>query len=93
MNTLVDDSARFLPYSSPFHSYPLLRSRTRVASDSTSRQNLDLRPLRVAIALRETTDTGRRICQYEIPGGGTCHDRTCADVHLADFEPDGMVTT
>jgi len=27
-------------------------------------------------------DVGRRICQYEIPGGGWCRDEECEDVHL-----------
>lgn len=102
-------AASFSPYSSPFFSYPLLRSRARVVTDLTSASALpsrdasrllggnkvvipDLRPLRVAVVLRETNDTGRRICQYEIPGGGLCRDKTCTDVHLADFEPDGMVS-
>ncbi|KAI5118806.1 hypothetical protein M0805_005148 [Coniferiporia weirii] len=112
----------FTDYSSPFHSYPLLRSRSRVVADLASevhspscvsfsslssilpsadeRVNTtqktaipDLRPLRVAVILREVgSDLDRRICQYEVPGGGMCRDKTCADVHLGDLEPDDHET-
>ena len=50
----------------------------------------DLRPLRVAVTLREVGDgEGRRICQFEVPGGGVCADKSCTDLHLNDLEPDG----
>ncbi|KAL5519886.1 hypothetical protein ACEPAG_1546 [Sanghuangporus baumii] len=49
----------------------------------------DLRPLRVAVASREAGDgEGRRICQFEVPGGGVCADKTCTDLHINDLEPD-----
>ncbi|KAL5501738.1 hypothetical protein ACEPAH_8998 [Sanghuangporus vaninii] len=49
----------------------------------------DLRPLRVAVASREVGDgEGRRICQFEVPGGGVCADKTCTDLHINDLEPD-----
>lgn len=97
----------FSTYSSPFYSYPLLRSRSRVVADLEPKNHLlssssvtsslsfsssvpDLRPLRVAVMSREAgNDFGRRICQFEVPGGGVCHDKTCTDMHLGDLEPNG----
>lgn len=50
----------------------------------------DLRPLRVAVLLREVGgDPDKRLCQYEIPGGGICRDKTCSDLHIGDLQPDG----
>lgn len=95
----------FHSYDSPFRSYPLLRSRSRVVSDletvtylTSSRPSTedlkmhvpDLRPLRVAVLLREVGgDPEKRLCQYEIPGGGICRDKTCSDLHIGDLQPDG----
>jgi len=28
-------------------------------------------------------DPSKRLCQYEIPGGGECRDRECEDIHLS----------
>jgi len=48
----------------------------------------DLLPLKVSVMLREAvSDPARRICQYEIPGGGSCRDSSCSDLHAGDFEP------
>lgn len=59
-------------------------------SISTSYCIPDLRPLKVAAAVREAKgDQIRCICQYEIPGGGTCRDSDCEDIHLKDMEPTG----
>ncbi|KAH8114425.1 hypothetical protein DFH11DRAFT_1594301 [Phellopilus nigrolimitatus] len=109
----------FTTYSSPFHPYPLLRSRSRVVSDLALETHLlsnssssslfsssssattigqktvipDLRPLRVAVMAREaSSDLGRRVCQYEVPGGGVCRDKTCTDMHLSDLDPDDHET-
>jgi len=38
--------------------------------------------------LREVgNDVTRRMCQYEVPGGGVCHDSTCTDIHGNDLQP------
>ncbi|KAF8177009.1 hypothetical protein BJ912DRAFT_692975 [Pholiota molesta] len=53
----------------------------------------DLRPLKLASTVR-LFDPLKRICQYEIPGGGTCRDEHCEDIHLNRLEsmnPLGMV--
>lgn len=94
----------FRPYRSPLSSmtpsppFPLQRSlpalgRSPSPSSSLSSsyyaqiQQLDLGPLRRARA--SLIDPQRQLCQYEIPGGGTCRDKTCQDVHLKDLDPDG----
>ena len=41
----------------------------------------DLQPLKRA-ASAKALDPSKRICQYELPGGGVCHDAGCEDVHL-----------
>ncbi|GLB38373.1 hypothetical protein LshimejAT787_0502380 [Lyophyllum shimeji] len=42
----------------------------------------DLRPLKLATASR-LLDPSKRICQYEVPGGGVCRDENCEDAHLS----------
>ncbi|KAF9524287.1 hypothetical protein CPB83DRAFT_861548 [Crepidotus variabilis] len=48
----------------------------------------DLRPLRL-LSYSKHLDTSKRLCQYEIPGGGTCRDDNCEDVHLSKLGSDG----
>ncbi|KAH7928425.1 hypothetical protein BV22DRAFT_206043 [Leucogyrophana mollusca] len=55
---------------------------------SSSFSSDNLKPLKQASlqrALGQLTagDTGRRVCQYEVPGGGVCRDRDCTDLHLS----------
>jgi len=51
-----------------------------------------LRPLKM-ITLFKSLDPDRRICRFEIPGGGVCRDGACEDLHvqneLAIWEPSG----
>lgn len=56
----------------------------------------DLKPLKLATlqrALGRLTafDSGLRVCQYEVPGGGVCRDKDCNDLHLSRLvsEPSG----
>ncbi|OAX37086.1 hypothetical protein K503DRAFT_256829 [Rhizopogon vinicolor AM-OR11-026] len=56
----------------------------------------DLKPLKLATlqrALGQLTayDSGVRVCQYEVPGGGVCRDKDCNDLHLSRLvsEPSG----
>lgn len=52
----------------------------------------NLRPLRVAVLMREAgSDFEKRLCQYET-GGGMCRDKTCNDLHIDDLQPDGRCT-
>ncbi|KAF8627454.1 hypothetical protein AX17_006268 [Amanita inopinata Kibby_2008] len=41
----------------------------------------DLRLLKLA-AVSKSLDPLKRICQYEVPGGGVCRDEECEDIHL-----------
>lgn len=51
-----------------------------------------LRSLKMA-TLSRSLDPDRRICQFEIPGGGVCRDDNCEDLHiereLETWEPSG----
>ena len=69
------------------------------ASSSTSADSKDatvpgdlLRSLKM-ITLFKSLDPDRRICQFEIPGGGVCRDDMCEDLHiekeLGTWEPSG----
>jgi len=44
----------------------------------------DLKLLKLATAAKRL-DPLKRVCQYEIPGGGACRDEKCEDVHLGRF--------
>ncbi|KAJ7025330.1 hypothetical protein C8F04DRAFT_1269221 [Mycena alexandri] len=41
----------------------------------------NLLPLKLATC--SALDPGKRVCQYEVPGGGVCRDGRCEDVHLS----------
>jgi hypothetical protein len=48
----------------------------------------DLKPLKLATLQRafgqvSASDSGLRVCQYEVPGGGVCRDKDCNDLHLS----------
>lgn len=55
-----------------------------------------LRSLKMA-TLFKNLDPDRRICQFEIPGGGVCRDDKCEDLHiereLETWEPSGASRT
>jgi len=40
-----------------------------------------LKPLKLATASK-VLDPTKQVCQYEVPGGGTCRDEECEDLHL-----------
>lgn len=51
----------------------------------------DLKPLKYQTILK-SMDPDKRICRYEVPGGGVCRDQQCEDVHLSrdmNVEPSG----
>lgn len=93
-------SSSFLPYQSPLTWYPLLRSHSRHCSsdrDTTSRTAafeansllstpVDLEPLKATVTNQWLSDPSRRVCQYEVPGGGECRDKDCEDIHLSRME-------
>ena len=53
-----------------------------------------LRSLKM-VTLFKSLDPDRRICQFEIPGGGVCRDDKCEDLHiereLETWEPSGAL--
>ncbi|KAF9485788.1 hypothetical protein BDN70DRAFT_458282 [Pholiota conissans] len=54
-------------------------------SSSTGIPLPDLKPLKLT-AMIKSFDPTKRICRYEIPGGGTCRDEHCEDIHLSRLE-------
>jgi hypothetical protein len=76
--------------SSPPHMRPYTWSsfpsdsstRTAVIQPSFSAFIPDLQLLREA-AISRRLDPSKRLCQYEVPGGGTCRDEKCEDLHLS----------
>jgi hypothetical protein len=42
----------------------------------------DLGPLKMATASK-IFDPSKKVCQYEVPGGGICKDSSCDDIHLS----------
>ena len=42
---------------------------------------LDVKPLKAAAIRKWWSDSSRKLCQYEVPGGGECRDHECQDVH------------
>ena len=60
---------------------------------SSSLPELNLDALKLA-AIGKVLHPFKRICRYEVPGGGTCRDEGCDDVHLSrlqgvNMEPSG----
>ncbi|KIP02888.1 hypothetical protein PHLGIDRAFT_26369 [Phlebiopsis gigantea 11061_1 CR5-6] len=103
-----DQSNGFTAYHSPLLSYPLLRSHSpprvrdtnSLAEPSHPSQTPDLSTLfpvslsscKAAAVNRWLSDPSRRICQYEVPGGGECRDPGCEDIHpsrAGSVEPSG----
>jgi hypothetical protein len=83
--------------SSPSHlTTPTNQDQSSTESSSGSMSSstpdwLDMKVLKTFIACKGF-DTDRRICQYEVPGGGECRDAQCEDVHISRasvMEPGG----
>ena len=79
-------------YDSLFERYPLLRSHSRpvfsgvAATNETVSGGLlpSLKALKLA-TIAHRLDPSKRICQYEVPGGGVCRATDCDDAHI-DWE-------
>jgi hypothetical protein len=98
---LISDPASSLSSSSASYMYPSTRSSLSSIPYfvSTEHSTLphpsspsspavllpDLKPLKLA-SLVKLLDPFKRLCQYEVPGGGTCRDDGCEDVHLSKLE-------
>ena len=82
------------PHSS-LHMYP--STRTSLSSSpvfaepssyflsASSLPELNLEALKSA-AISKVLHPFKRICQYEVPGGGTCRDEGCDDMHLSRLQ-------
>jgi hypothetical protein len=63
-------------------SHPLFSSLPSKPSSSSLPLHVpDLTPLKLATNIK-FLDPNKRVCQYEVPGGGICRDESCDDVHL-----------
>ena len=88
---VMTDSS-FITYDSVLSHYPLLSGRSLGQQEMADTPNLQ--NLRMQTAARRMTDKSSenaRICQFEVPGGGECRDKTCGDLHLSQLqvEPNG----
>ena len=70
----------FFPSSSSISS-PSHSSSEVTSSPQLTLSGLDLGPLKLATASK-MLDPMKRICRYEVPGGGVCRDAGCEDTHL-----------
>ena len=90
------DFPSHLSSHSSLHMYP--STRTSLSSSSSvlaepssyflssySLPELNLEALKSA-AISKVLHPFKRICRYEVPGGGTCRDEGCDDVHLSRLQ-------
>ena len=75
----------FHQFSSNFYLSPQAQADSADLSDLNI--NVDLAALRYS--LMANVDPQRKLCQFEIPGGGVCKDSTFRDMHLRELEPSG----
>ncbi|PPQ78723.1 hypothetical protein CVT25_010726, partial [Psilocybe cyanescens] len=62
------------------------------SAHSSSIYRPDLKPLKLA-TMAKFLDPHKRLCRYEVPGGGTCRDDGCENIHLSRLEgPNPMGT-
>ncbi|CAL1712720.1 unnamed protein product [Somion occarium] len=90
----------FLFYQSPLSNYPSLRVHSHlpgIPRTGLTPNQLDLKPLKLAATRKWLQENSSRcICQFEVPGGGECRDRTCEDIHpskMSTIEPSGTHLT
>ena len=84
---LIDTRSRFQAYH-PSNMSPFSQHLPSSTIETRSR-TLDLLPLKQTVL--ERLDPTKAICKFEIPGGGTCLDPKCGDVHVRDLEPSGKL--
>ena len=90
------DFPSHLSSNSSLHMYP--STRTSLSSSSSvlaepssyflstsSIPQLNFEALKSA-AIGKVLHPFKRICRYEVPGGGTCRDEGCDDVHLSRLQ-------
>ena len=108
MNEQPEQAPAFETYRSLLDRHPLLRAHSRpessslapplssaaVGSSSSTAQtfDIDLKPLKQAAVMKYLSDNTRQVCQYALPGGGECRDKSCENIHLSRLsavEPSG----
>ncbi|KAG2033787.1 hypothetical protein BDR03DRAFT_656746 [Suillus americanus] len=90
-------SASYAPnLSSPSSRASLIYCAPSLSHSCSSVFVPDLKPLKLAtlqcaLGQVSASDSGLRVCQYEVPGGGVCRDKDCNDLHLSRLvsEPSG----
>ncbi|KAJ7761580.1 hypothetical protein DFH07DRAFT_421926 [Mycena maculata] len=83
--TSFPPSSSILSASSSITSLPSFSSSSSTYNTVFPLPNL--KPLELATC--SALDPGKRICQYEVPGGGVCRDAGCEDVHLSRLGREG----
>ena len=90
------DFPSHLSSHSSLHMYPSTRTSLSSSSSvlaepssyflsSSSLPELNLEALKLA-AIGKVLHPFKRICRFEVPGGGTCRDEGCDDVHLSRLQ-------
>ncbi|KDQ20927.1 hypothetical protein BOTBODRAFT_26938 [Botryobasidium botryosum FD-172 SS1] len=87
LSTNSPTSYMFHQFSSSFSLTSQAQPNINSAGLSDLGTQIDLASLRHSVVAE--IDPHRRLCQFEIPGGGVCKDSTCPDVHSREFEPSG----
>jgi len=85
LSTNSPTSYMFHQFSSSFSLTSQAQPNINSADLSDLGTQIDLASLRHSVVAE--IDPHRRLCQFEIPGGGVCKDSTCPDVHSREFEP------
>ncbi|KAJ7505234.1 hypothetical protein B0H11DRAFT_1977627 [Mycena galericulata] len=80
-------STSILSASSSITSLPSFSSSSSSSTYSTVFPLPNLEPLKLAAC--SALDPAKRICQYEVPGGGVCRDAGCEDLHLSRLGREG----
>ncbi|KAF9013213.1 hypothetical protein BDQ17DRAFT_584676 [Cyathus striatus] len=78
-------SSAVFPVSSVYPSslsHPSIPTSSSSSSSSSNFPLPNLKPLKLTAAAK-LLDPCKRICQYEVPGGGVCRDAGCKDLHLS----------
>ncbi|KAJ7600714.1 hypothetical protein C8J56DRAFT_911077 [Mycena floridula] len=91
-SSFLEPSVSFSSVTSTLSTVPSSLSFTRSRSSSASSVQShdasahipfpDLLDLKLSI-VGKLLDPSKRVCQYEVPGGGVCRDESCQDTHLS----------
>ncbi|KAF8158081.1 hypothetical protein B0H34DRAFT_440538 [Crassisporium funariophilum] len=79
--SLHSSSYMYPSTSSMSSSSPVSAETSSYSISSPSYPFPNLKPLKLA-TMSKVLDPFKRLCRYEVPGGGMCRDEGCEDVHL-----------